>query len=141
MTESPRRKARELVLKALYACEVEENDPREIFQALADETGLSAKNEKFASDFFELIRSNVAWANRIITHIVKNWDIERLTLIDRLILRMALVELREVPDTPEKVAINEAIELAKKFSTGESPAFVNGILDQYLKNIAEFEKF
>jgi len=89
--------------------------------------------------FFLLVRKYKDWADRVIGELAEHWKVERIALIDRILLRMALVELREMPDTPVKVAINEAIELAKKYSTGESSSFINGILDRYAKNMTAYE--
>jgi N utilization substance protein B len=139
MEESPRRRARELVLKRLYAAEVEEIDQDEIIKRIVDEDSLSERNLEFARQFFLLVRQHRIWADRIIAQLAEHWDVERIALIDRLLLRMALVELHEMPDTPVKVAINEAIELAKKYSTGESSSFINGILDRYAKNMGAYE--
>jgi N utilization substance protein B len=74
------------------------------------------------------------WADGIIAKLAENWDVERIAVIDRIILQMALVEMKSMPDIPIKVAINEAIELGKKFSTRQSSAFINGILDRYVKD-------
>ena len=86
----------------------------------------------------EKITNNKDWADKIISGLAKNWDIKRIAELDLIILRMAMVELKLMPDIPEKVVLNEAIELAKKYSTEESPSFVNGILDNFLKNIDNF---
>jgi transcription antitermination protein NusB len=133
MSESPRRRARELVLQALYASEVTEAGSDELFPDILGEEELSPKNLRFASDFFALVRSHQEWADSQITILAHNWKIERIAEIDRIIMRMALTELHEMPDTPVKVALNEAIELAKKFSTAESSSFINGILDGWVK--------
>lgn len=62
-----------------------------------------------------------------------NWDLERIAVLDRIILRMAAAELMHFPDVPIKVAINEAVDIAKKYSTGDSSRFVNGVLDAMVK--------
>lgn len=69
------------------------------------------------------------WADATIVSKLKNWDLERVTFLDRLILELALTEMVSMDDVPEKVSISEAIEIAKVYSTDESPGFVNGILD------------
>jgi N utilization substance protein B len=131
MADAPRRRARELVLQALYACEIGENDPDVIkLQVIADDT-LSPRNIEFARGMFSLVRQYQAWADEQIAALATNWDINRIAELDLIVLRMAIVELNHMPDTPTKVAINEAIELAKKFSTGESSGFINGILDSF----------
>ena len=64
-----------------------------------------------------------------------NWDLERTASIDRIVLRMAIVELTEFQSVPVKVVLNESIELVKKYSTAKSSRFVNGILDHFAKNL------
>ena len=71
----------------------------------------------------------------------KNWDLDRIAIIDRLILRMALAEFFYFEDIPPKVSISEAIEIAKIYSTTESSSFINGILDAVLNSGLEGEKF
>ncbi|PWB76441.1 transcription antitermination factor NusB [candidate division GN15 bacterium] len=136
MTDAPRRRARELVLQALYACDVGENDPDDVKQRIIADDSLSARNLEFARGMFALVREHQNWADEQITQLATNWDINRIAELDRIVLRMAIVELNFMPDTPVKVAINEAIELAKRFSTGESSSFINGILDSFAKKVA-----
>jgi transcription antitermination protein NusB len=133
MSESPRRRARELVLQALYAAEINDSPAEDLFLKLLGEEELSAKNLTFAREFFALVRGKQEWADSQISILARNWNIERIADIDLIIMRMALTEIQEMPDTPVKVALNEAIELAKKFSTAESSSFINGILDGYVK--------
>lgn len=81
----------------------------------------------------ELVRG--VWSHRDELHemlagLSKNWRIERMALVDRNVIRLALYELKYCPDVPVSVAINEAIELAKQFGSGEAGAFVNGLLDR-----------
>lgn len=130
---TPRRRARELVLQGLYACEIEELQQDQILSQVVTDASLAARQLEFARTLFTLTCQHKQWADEQIQALSRNWAIGRLADLDRNILRMALVELREVPDSPVKVVINEAIELAKKFSTGESASFINGILDSYVK--------
>lgn len=69
---------------------------------------------------------------RLITSKIENWELDRIALMDRLILRLGIVELLEFEDIPPRVTVNEAIELAKNFSTAKSGKFVNGVLDAIL---------
>ena len=78
-----------------------------------------------------------AWAEDIIASKLEHWDLDRVTLVDRLILELALVEMVYFDDVPLKVSISEAIEIAKTFSTDESPGFVNGILDAVYHDILQ----
>jgi N utilization substance protein B len=140
MGESPRRRARELVLKRLYAAEVEENEPEQIIRSIHEDETLSERNREFARQFFLLVRRYQSWADEVIVALAENWRLERVAAVDKIVLRMALVELKYLPDSPAKVAINEAIELAKLYSTAESSAFINGILDRYVRDAEELEK-
>ncbi len=92
-----------------------------------------SKNQTYAKALFTKCREISEWADQQITQLATNWKIERFAELDRIILRMAMTELREMPDIPMRVVINEAIELAKKYSTAESSGFINGILDSYVK--------
>jgi len=89
----------------------------------------------FANQLFEGAAQEVGVLDEIIGKHAENWRFERLAAIDRAILRLAIHELRAT-DTPPKVVLNEAVELAKKFSSEESGSFVNGILDAFRKTIA-----
>ncbi len=133
LSDSPRRRARELVLHGLYACELSENDPRDVLKQIVGDSALSEKNQTYAKALFTKCREISEWADQQITQLATNWKIERFAELDRIILRMAITELREMPDIPMRVVINEAIELAKKYSTAESSGFINGILDSYVK--------
>jgi len=133
MKVHPRRRARELVLKALYASDCGETPDEKNFADVAKSQRLSASNLRFAHTLFSLVRRHLGWADEQISRLAKNWDVDRLAAVDHVILRMALVELEYLPETPVKVVLNEAIELAKKFSTSESASFVNGVLDAYVK--------
>jgi N utilization substance protein B len=89
----------------------------------------------FATQLFEGAAKDVVALDELIVKHAENWRLERLAIIDRAVLRLAMHELRAT-DTPPKVVINEAVDLAKKFSSEESGAFVNGILDAFRKTIS-----
>ncbi|HSG98581.1 MAG TPA: transcription antitermination factor NusB [candidate division Zixibacteria bacterium] len=132
---SVRRKARELILKALYACEVGQQEPAEVFAGLAADSGLDQKTLKFAEGlFFAAIDARDELDERI-TGLASNWSLERIAPIDKNIIRLAMTELTRFPDIPIRVSINEAIELAKRYGSGESAAFVNGILDTFARSL------
>jgi len=124
-----RRQCRELALKCLYAYEMTPRDVDQIFNDLSAEAELSAENLQFARSLVDKVLENLEFLDSEIVRLAENWEIDRIALIDRIILRLALAEINYMPDIPEKVAINEAIELAKIYSTNESSSFVNGILD------------
>ena len=133
---SPRHRARELVLKSLYALDCGTADPDKSFKEISDDVSLPERQLKFAQELFAVCKEQVRWADEQISLLAKNWRIDRINYIDRNILRMAMIELQFMPDAPAKVVINEAIELAKTFSTHDSSAFVNGILDTFSKSLA-----
>ena len=133
MKTSPRHRARELVLQGLYALKYNEKNQDEILDDILTGEDLSKKNIEFAKNLYLKVIENSQQADREIVKLAENWELERIALIDRIILQIAIVELMYMPDIPEKVVLNEAIELAKTYSTNESSAFVNGILDNFLK--------
>ncbi|MBI4583960.1 MAG: transcription antitermination factor NusB [Planctomycetes bacterium] len=87
---------------------------------------------EFALKLFHGAVESLRTTDQLISEVVDNWKIERIAAMDRAILRLAIFELNELMEVPAKVVINEAIELAKKFSTAQSGAFVNGILNRLL---------
>ncbi|HOP06846.1 MAG TPA: transcription antitermination factor NusB [candidate division Zixibacteria bacterium] len=135
MKKTPRSLARELVLKALYACQMGGDTPDEVFHSVLvdDDEPPSEESLKYARGLFKLVLEHKDWADEHIRRLADNWVLERIATIDRFILQMAMVELEFLPDVPVKVVINEAIELAKTFSLPQSSAFVNGILDSFAK--------
>jgi N utilization substance protein B len=130
MGSSSRHLARELVLQALYAGEIGDRDPGDSLESLAAESGINDKHLGFARELLTLTQRFTSEADPVIAELSENWKLERIAVIDRLILRMALTEIRHRLDTPEKVVLNEALELAKTYSTAQSHQFINGILDR-----------
>ncbi len=128
--------ARERALQALYQVDLARADP---LDALSDAWKDDWKSEDISSDeqlfqFSELIVQGVsehlAQVDELIEKHSHHWRIERMSRVDRNVLRLAVYELRFCSDVPRKVVLNEAIELAKRYGTEESGAFVNGILDK-----------
>jgi len=137
---SNRHRAREHVLKALYALELGEQSSEEICATLIDNGGVDETVLEFARELFGKVAQYTPKLDVYISRLATNWDIERLAVVDKNILRMAICEVEHLPDVPIKVAINEAIELAKKYSTLESASFVNGVLDKVMRDKAEMIK-
>ncbi len=131
---SNRHRAREHVLKALYALELGEQSVEEISMTLLENGGVDEAVLDFAKDLFVKVSQYMPKLDVYISRLATNWDIERLAVVDKNILRMAICEVEHLPDVPIKVAINEAIELAKKYSTLESASFVNGVLDKVMQD-------
>lgn len=127
----PRRQAREAALQILYFWEVGRADPEAAIAAFFREHAAEAAEDvvAFASTLVLGTIAEIAELDAMIAEHSAHWRVERLAVLDRLILRMAVWELRHAADTPAPVAINEAIELARRFSTPDAVRFVNGVLD------------
>ena len=131
-----RHKARELALKGLYAWEISGNSKEDVYQFLKNqEDGQNEDIIEFAWDLLVKTVENKDTFDKDIAGMAKNWDLERIAIIDRFILRLAICELTEFEEIPPKVTINEAIDLAKAYSTAESGRFVNGILDSLYQKL------
>jgi len=135
---STRRESRERVMQALYAFELGGGDAEHVMKTLLQET-LSDDTPalQFAEKLFLRTLDRTEEIDAIIGSHTRNWDLSRIALLDRLILRMALCEMMSFEDIPPKVSINEAIEVAKKYSTDRSGQFVNGILDAALESLTK----
>lgn len=125
-----RRTAREVVMKALYALELSNDSLEHIIDTVL-KPALKKDPEllQFAETLFLFTVRDIKQMDKIISEFADNWDIKRIAVLDKSILRMALVEIVKFDDIPTKVTINEAIEIAKTYSTPKSGKFVNGILD------------
>src|SRR5262245_50347501 len=125
-----RTRARELALQFLYQLDL--RGPELLPEARAffrsEEDDKSAR--EFAAQLVNGVAEHREELDQVIRAVAQNWEIARMAAIDRNVLRMAAYELFHCPDVPPKVAINEAIELGKRFSTQNSGAFINGILDK-----------
>jgi transcription antitermination factor NusB len=124
-----KRRARETVVKALYEMEMSELSPDEV-RARVRSRSRRPEVREFAMELIGRTLENLERVDEVIMKVAENWDIERMAAIDRNVLRLGTAEILYAPDVPEKVTINEAIEIAKKFSTENSGRFVNGILDK-----------
>jgi len=130
-----RTRARELTMQALYQLDVQGPDLFELLDRFFTEADEDDFVRKLASDWTKGTWENLEQCDEpIITSTIK-WQFTRLSPVDKSILRLSVYQLKFCPDIPPKVVINEAIELAKKFSTDKSPAFVNGVLDAILKKL------
>lgn len=130
-----RRKARELVLKSLYSYEISNMEPDTVLADLLSRSTLDSPSKTFASELYKKVLENVESIDNMIKECVENWDIKRLAIIDKNVIRMGICELLFFNDIPQKVSMDEAIELAKKYGAGDSGSFVNGILDHVAKNL------
>lgn len=137
-----RRKAREYVLQFLYGIDFTNLDKHINSKELSKKLNLFWKEagekdteiKKFAVDIIKGTLANIETIDSAIQSAAENWRLDRMAPVDRNILRFASYELMYHKDIPPAVTINEAIEIAKTFSTPESPPFINGILDRIMKD-------
>jgi transcription antitermination factor NusB len=128
-----RTKAREYVLQMLYQVDITQGNWQEIlenFCASADRPDLSGELKDFSAQLLEGVVGHLQEIDTKISKYAANWQMERMAFVDRNIMRLGCFELLFRADIPPKVAINEAVELAKKYSGLDSGKFVNAILDQ-----------
>jgi N utilization substance protein B len=120
----------------LFQWEMGKQEPSRIEEGFWKNVRSQTSTREFANQLFENAAARAEEIDPIISSHAKNWRIERMPAIDRAILRLSISELRTI-GTPPKVIINEALELAKKFSSEEAAPFINGILDAALKSFGE----
>ena len=129
-----RRTARELALKFLYQTEFNSNSPDSELNSFCDRANVSEEVQNFTQTLIKNILFHKKEVDELLQKISANWAPDRMAVIDKNILRLGICELLFDSTTPPKVAINEAVEIAKKFGTEESPDFINGILDKVYKD-------
>jgi len=127
-----RRHARELALQALYGSEIGKRPPDEMLTETLSRTDAS-EYRAFVRDLVQGTLENADESDAIIGPLLEGWTLERLPTIDRIVLRMSVFELIHRKETPAPVVLNEAVELAKKFSTEDSGRYVNGVLARVLE--------
>ena len=123
-----RHKSREFALQMLFEWDMTHKKPARVRQHFWRSARATDSTRKFADQLFEGALAQVESADALVATLCENWSLDRLAAIDRNILRLAIYEFRS-GTAPVKVVIDEALELAKKFSSEEAPGFLNGILD------------
>jgi N utilization substance protein B len=131
-----RRKSRELALQALYACESGNDDSFEkVFATITQEAATNPVIIDYAKQLAGKTLRSKTEIDKLLSAHAANWDLKRMTVIDRNILRMAAAELLYFKEIPFKVVIDEAVEIAKQYGTDESGKFVNGVIDSIHKEM------
>jgi N utilization substance protein B len=128
-----RRKAREIVLQALYEAEFSEGPWDEIFADQIDRRGPAEDTAEHARKLFFVTMEHLSELDAQIESSLENWDMDRVALVDKNILRFALAEILYFDDIPSKVIINEAIEIAHRYSSADAGRFINGLLDRFVR--------
>ncbi len=124
-----------MTMQALYQLDVQGNDVFDSLKEFFTESERDVYTGQLAWEWMKGTWDNIAKCDELISAASIKWHFDRLSPVDKSILRLSVYHLKFCPDIPPKVVINEAIELAKKFSTDKSPAFVNGVLDAILKKL------
>ncbi len=135
-----RRKARECSLQILFQLEFNNSQPQAAITQFWEKRRVSGEVREFSSWLVNGILSHRQKIDEIIQSVSENWRLKRMALVDRNILRIATFELLFEENVPPAVIINEAIEIAKKYSSPEAATFVNGILDGVRKKLETFRK-
>ena len=129
-----RKEARVLVLQALCEYDSVGHDAMEVLERVFNEYEFENNFHIFAGDIVANALENFASIDTIIGELAPDWPLMQIAIVDRNILRMAIAELEWCKEkVPEKVVLNEAVELAKRFGSESSPSFVNGVLGSYMK--------
>ena len=128
-----RRKAREIVLQALYEAEFSDKSLEDIFGEQVARRAPGPDTVEHARNLFFKTMENLEQLDERIKASLENWDMERISLVDKNILRFALAEILYFDTIPSKVIINEAIEIAHRFSSLDAGRFINGLLDRFTK--------
>ena len=135
-----RRKARESTLQILFQLEFNDSELENIFESFWQEKKASKEIKEYSRWLVEGIVSHRERIDRLIQSVSENWRIDRMALVDRNVLRIAVFELLCEERLAPAIVIDEAIEIAKKYSSEEAATFVNGILDAARKKIEKMQK-
>ena len=140
MSPKDRRKSRILAVQLAYGCELSENSAENLLETCFTEKNIQKESvQKYSLKLVKITQKEVDKIDDIIENNSKNWEIKRIALTDKLVLRIAIAEMLHIEDVPQKVSISEAVEISKVFGTKESGPFVNGILDAVYKKIIKGE--
>ncbi len=129
-----RRASREAAMKLLYQLEFQKDDKKEQIELALEDESFTQKDKQYIEDIIEGVYSNVDLIDSIIENKATGWKIGRLSKIDLSILRIGIYEILKRNDIPYSVSVNEAVELAKKYSNEDAGAFVNGLLAKVSKD-------
>ena len=126
----PRRKARELAIQLLYQHDLTHTDPHEAMALFWEHFPVAPGVREFCSQLVLGTLERLAVIDELLAEASEHWTLSRMSAVDRNILRLAAHELLDRPDIPPSVSIDEAIEIAKKYSTPDAAVFINGVLDR-----------
>lgn len=128
-----RRSSREIAMKLVYQLEIQKDSKVEQMDYILEQHSLGIKDREYIVDIVNGVFDNLEYIDKAIEKYSKGWKLSRISKVDLSILRLSIYEISFREDIPSSVSINEAVELAKSFSSEESSAFVNGILGKIAK--------
>lgn len=134
-----RRRARRVTLEVLYEYDIANHPPGEILQRRLEANNLDAPGREFASQLVQGILEYIDGMDVLISRYAPEWPLEQMAVIDRNVLRIAIYEFIASDETPVKVAINEAVELAKTYGSDSAPRFINGVLGTLAEKIPDLK--
>ncbi len=136
-----RRKSRELALQMLFQLDMGGQDAEQVRQTFwSERKDLDEKVRGFSDDLFRIAGDRREEIDQLIERNAEHWRMDRMAAVDRNLLRAGVAEFLGFPDTPRAVIINEALEIARRFSTPESVQFINGVLDSVARELGEAKK-
>ncbi len=135
-----RRASREMAMKLLYQLEIQRDDREAQMKLFFEENTLAGNDKTYVNDVVEGVFTNLKYIGDIIEKFSKGWKISRISKIDLSIMRLSIYEICFRDDIPYSVSVNEAVELAKKYSSEDAGSFINGILSKISDNKADDDK-
>ena len=135
-----RRQARCLTLEVLYEADIANHSPHDVMERRLLEQDLDAGGVKFANKLMDGVLKFQKAMDRLISRYAPEWPLDQMAVVDRNILRIAIYEFLIDDETPVKVAINEAVELAKVYGSDSAPRFVNGVLGSLAEQIPQLRQ-
>ncbi len=136
-----RRKSRELALQMLFQMEMGKQNPDQVRRSFwSERQDLDDKVRGFADDLFGIAAEREQEIDSLIERNAEHWRMDRMAAVDRNLLRAGVAEFLGFPETPPAVVINEALEIARRFSTPESVHFINGVLDSVARELGDAKK-
>ena len=137
---SSRRRARQATLETLYEIDIADHPPYDVLERRLRAEPLDEQGEEFAIILLEGVLEYQAGMDQVIARYAPEWPLDQMAIIDRNILRIAIFEFLIGDETPVKVAINEAVELAKVFGSDSAPRFINGVLGTLADHIPQLRQ-
>ena len=135
-----RRRARRVTLEALYEVDLAEHPADEVLARRLESTQMESSGSEFAKHLVTGVLEKIEAMDKLIARYAPEWPLDQMAVIDRNILRIAIYEFIASDETPVKVAINEAVELAKSYGSDSAPRFINGVLGSLADQIPALRK-